>query len=704
MTDIKKWMKVLNESSMHGHVMVSEKTCPLCHKMKDMCECWNEPSMMDESVCPMCEQPKDMCECSGSLGIMDEGSCPTCNEKPCVCDEGNAFSGKLAAARAHHKDSFNVDGHQYPVKEEEDGPGDTDHFKHGYDAGMTALDDPMGIMPHNPHLQTDHAAADKWNKGFNSAMHGSQETDEGSIGAGLGGMVGGTAGEIGGAALGGIVGGPVGAAIGAAAGDVIGTGMGAKAGDKLTGESVCSTCNEKPCICDEGAGVMHFKDQKAKAAGKSSFKLGGKTFPVKESADEEVLEDWNVLYDSTHAKNVRARIKMKNTMDEAAVKEWFSKTFQPMKVYELYKGTGKAEMDEDMIAGQPVAQPQTPAGTAQQGPQGPSGPAKQGPQGPSGPQKTVAITPGSKVTDPSGKTTVVSERDKQGGESSKAITDALDDIHKELVRTDGGKDSYYDVRAQLDVIRSVANARGMDVHTLKDAWLDNPNGIQVGLSALKMADLSPNDQIPMPPPAMPPLNPNSMTAPPAAPVPPVPTGAQMPMSERKVNELKSSTYFSAADKRKNQASAAWAASKSGDRKDLSSAYVDLANKGRKLSAKGDDQAAKEFKSSLSAATKRKLSLEESHAVHLEVEDHHEVRMAQADLYKMAKCSTELHAILENVSELEGWVQAKITLAADYIETVKDHLEYEMARKHNEMHADSELTLAESKKKAKKSKK
>jgi len=33
----------------------------------------------------------------------------------------------------------------------------------------------------------------------------------------------------------------------------------------------------------EGAGVMHFKDQQAKAAGKDTFELGGKEFPVKEN-------------------------------------------------------------------------------------------------------------------------------------------------------------------------------------------------------------------------------------------------------------------------------------------------------------------------------------------------------------------------------------------------------------------------------------
>ncbi len=64
-----------------------------------------------------------------------------------------------------------------------------------------------------------------------------------------------------------------------------------------------------------------------------------------------------------------------------------------------------------------------------------------------------------------------------------------------------------------------------------------------------------------------------------------------------------------------------------------------------------------------------------------METDHEVQMARADLFKIAKYSVELHKILKNISEaegLEGWVQAKITKAADYISSVKHHLEYEQA--------------------------
>tara|TARA_B100001057_G_scaffold28080_1_gene25811 strand:+ start:1961 stop:2839 length:879 start_codon:yes stop_codon:yes gene_type:complete len=63
-----------------------------------------------------------------------------------------------------------------------------------------------------------------------------------------------------------------------------------------------------------------------------------------------------------------------------------------------------------------------------------------------------------------------------------------------------------------------------------------------------------------------------------------------------------------------------------------------------------------------------------------VERDHEVQMARGDLYKIAKYGIKLHEMLKGVSEeqgLEGWVQAKITKAADYLSSVYHHLDYEM---------------------------
>lgn len=58
-------------------------------------------------------------------------------------------------------------------------------------------------------------------------------------------------------------------------------------------------------------------------------------------------------------------------------------------------------------------------------------------------------------------------------------------------------------------------------------------------------------------------------------------------------------------------------------------------------------------------------------------DDHEAAMARADLYKLANYSFKLFKMIKDGDELEGWVQAKITKAADYIASVYHFMEYEM---------------------------
>ena len=60
---------------------------------------------------------------------------------------------------------------------------------------------------------------------------------------------------------------------------------------------------------------------------------------------------------------------------------------------------------------------------------------------------------------------------------------------------------------------------------------------------------------------------------------------------------------------------------------------------------------------------------------------HEVQMARSQLYATAQAAIEIHRMLKGMSEmegLEGWVQSKITLAADYLNKVRDYLQYEQA--------------------------
>lgn len=73
---------------------------------------------------------------------------------------------------------------------------------------------------------------------------------------------------------------------------------------------------------------------------------------------------------------------------------------------------------------------------------------------------------------------------------------------------------------------------------------------------------------------------------------------------------------------------------------------------------------------------------------------HEVQMARQELYRTAKLAIMLHDMLKNVGEnqgLEGWVQRKLTRAADYIESVFDYLDYEM-RYPSEMTEDDQQQM------------
>ena len=62
-------------------------------------------------------------------------------------------------------------------------------------------------------------------------------------------------------------------------------------------------------------------------------------------------------------------------------------------------------------------------------------------------------------------------------------------------------------------------------------------------------------------------------------------------------------------------------------------------------------------------------------------DDHEAAMAKADLRRLHEYSMELDQMIHDGQELEGWVQSKITKAADYIASVKHYLEYNKSRGH-----------------------
>ena len=71
-------------------------------------------------------------------------------------------------------------------------------------------------------------------------------------------------------------------------------------------------------------------------------------------------------------------------------------------------------------------------------------------------------------------------------------------------------------------------------------------------------------------------------------------------------------------------------------------------------------------------------------------DDHEAKMARAQLYKTAKYSAKLFDMIDEGEELEGWVQAKLTKASDYISAVYHYLEYEKMAKESQNLAPQEF--------------
>ncbi len=76
---------------------------------------------------------------------------------------------------------------------------------------------------------------------------------------------------------------------------------------------------------------------------------------------------------------------------------------------------------------------------------------------------------------------------------------------------------------------------------------------------------------------------------------------------------------------------------------------------------------------------------------------HEGAMARADLYKLANYSLKLFKKLDDSAQLEGWVQAKITKAADYIASVYHYMEYEMKFNEYGEHLSNAEVMSESQK-------
>jgi len=76
---------------------------------------------------------------------------------------------------------------------------------------------------------------------------------------------------------------------------------------------------------------------------------------------------------------------------------------------------------------------------------------------------------------------------------------------------------------------------------------------------------------------------------------------------------------------------------------------------------------------------RKTSLNEDNMDSSNIVDDHEGEMAKAQLMSIHKRSGEVYNMLGDNEQLEGWVQAKLTKASEYLEAVYNNISYEKTK-------------------------
>jgi len=76
----------------------------------------------------------------------------------------------------------------------------------------------------------------------------------------------------------------------------------------------------------------------------------------------------------------------------------------------------------------------------------------------------------------------------------------------------------------------------------------------------------------------------------------------------------------------------------------------------------------------------KADILKGRGIDLKEEVDYEGEMAKSELYRLVKNSQELMQMLDDDTQLEAWVQSKITKAADYIASVSQYLGFQAANK------------------------
>ena len=89
-----------------------------------------------------------------------------------------------------------------------------------------------------------------------------------------------------------------------------------------------------------------------------------------------------------------------------------------------------------------------------------------------------------------------------------------------------------------------------------------------------------------------------------------------------------------------------------------------------------EKKSKEFPDLTGDGKVTKADILKGRGIELKEEVDYEGEMAKSELYRLVKNSQELMQMLDDDTQLEAWVQSKITKAADYIASVSQYLHFQ----------------------------
>lgn len=240
-------------------------------------------------------------------------------------------------------------------------------------------------------------------------------------------------------------------------------------------------------------------------------------------AKDKVTEEWSVLYDAEHAKNLRARVRMQEGATEETVREWFTRTFQPLVIQELRKndaleenplaalgavagrvGAGAARLAAtgaksgvNAIATQALdaiekatAKDQRTAGSVPGAQQAISAASKTPLRPGELKIKTVPGGGGGVAVGPSGEAipfkriTTAEEQERGVRSDSQGMENVLDAAHKML-------DGDYRYDRQVQVLRDLAEKKNLDYYDVLKAWVRDEDGFAKAIKSIDSQDSQP---------------------------------------------------------------------------------------------------------------------------------------------------------------------------------------------------------------------